>query len=81
VLGGLHHEYFWAPNEGSLVFADDGARAPRITLRQSRRNAFYERRKWDQNGTKKCFTWDQMPNFDAFFAKNSSEINGRGDRI
>jgi len=55
--------------------------APRITLRQSRRNVFYERRKWDQNGTKKCFTWDQMPNFEAAEAKNTNKISGRGDRI
>jgi hypothetical protein len=34
------------------------AAAPRVTLRQSRQKAFYERRKWDQHGTKKCFTWN-----------------------
>ncbi len=45
--------------------------APRITLRQSRRNTFCGRRKWDQNGTKKCFTWDQMLDFDPSFAKNT----------
>jgi hypothetical protein len=31
------------------------AAAPRVTLRQSRQKAFYERRKWDQHGTKKVF--------------------------
>jgi hypothetical protein len=44
--------------------------APRITLRQSSRNAFYERRNWDQNGTKKCFAWNQMLNFEAAEEKN-----------
>ena len=55
--------------------------APRITLRQSRRDAYYGHRNWDQNGTKKCFTWDQMPNFAATEAKNTNKINGRGEAI
>ncbi len=62
----------------SVVYS---ARPQRVTLRQSRRNAFYERRKRDQNGTKKYFIWDQMVIFVVSLRKNSIEINGRGDRI